>query len=139
MSTLDNSDKTTVPVSPTKGDNGEKEDQQQVINDLKLELETARKEKEEIRVLTQVQSDLHVLKKEQQGKKRVEWAAFIFNICLLGLSLGSLMQADVSWWRWWHNSVEGRLYIGETSVHLLSFFYANLLFSLFKFLFVYFP
>ena len=123
---------------------GENEKLHQVIKELELKLETANKERreEEIRVLKkenevnkeiiEAHSELHVLKKEQQGKKRFEWTAFSFNVFLLALSLGNLMQADVSWWSWWHSSILG-------GIDLLSFFYANLLFSLFKFVFVYFP
>jgi len=123
---------------------GENEKLHQVIKELELKLGTANKERreEEIRVLKkenevnkeiiEAHSELHVLKKEQQGKKRFEWTAFSFNVFLLALSLGNLMQADVSWWSWWHSSILG-------GIDLLSFFYANLLFSLFKFVFVYFP
>ena len=158
MSTLNNSEKTTVPVSPTKCDNGEKEEQHQLeLGELRKEENRNKELKEENKEIMQAFSELQkdfsglqmkhaVLKLEQQVKLQFRFELvtacihiFSLVVCMLAFCQGWFkMHVDDTgsrnWWSWWYSEVLEGL-SGET--FYVCVLCLNLLLALFKFIFVY--
>ena len=162
---MDSSKDPAIPVSPNKGDNGEKEEQQHVIKDLKRENEELKREREELRkdkirvlekenkelkeeskVISQVQSELHVLKLEQQVKLQFRFELvtacihiFSLVVCILAFCQGwfKMHVDDMSSRNWWSWWYSEVLEGLSGETFYVCVLCLNLLLALFKFIFVY--